>query len=152
MNANGSAAGAAPVKMKFQPPVQLQHSSDFYVSREAVSPRTTESDVTAAGPMMTLKVSMPGKFSHLPLNKPDAEALKSGSVTSIQQLISKVAQKTDGANYKCEANIDSMKTHRDHSPPQEMLGVTQLLGGPILPASVQGRGGDRRDQYGTIRL
>jgi len=111
-----------------------------------LSPQTAipEGDTTAAGPMLSLKVSMPGKFSHLPLNKDlVSEGPKSGTLTAIQQLINKVTQKTDPTSYKREMNIESMKTHRDHSPPKEGPAINQLLSGPMLPAS--SRGGDRRD-------
>ena len=102
---------------------------------------------------MSLKVSMPGKFSHLPLNKLEPQPIevhKAGSVAAIQQLLNKVQQKTapDGVGYKRDANIESMKTHREHSPPQEGLVINQILSGPIVTQ----RGADRNDQYGTVKL
>jgi len=45
---------------------------------------------------MSLKVSLPGKFSHLPINRdpsdPDGQT-KVGTATAIQQLLNKVQQK-----------------------------------------------------------
>ena len=55
----------------------------------------SDPDTTVAAPIMSLKVSMPGKFSHLPLNKSESqnsqhEGHKAGSVAAIQQLLNKV--------------------------------------------------------------
>jgi len=52
-------------------------------------------DTTVTAPIMSLKVSIPGKFCHLPLNKMESHNLqhedpKAGSVAAIQKLLNKV--------------------------------------------------------------
>jgi hypothetical protein len=67
---------------------------------------------------MSLKVSLPGKFSHLPINRdpsdPDGQT-KVGTATAIQQLLNKVQQKATSKHAKAENDIAHLKTQREHS-------------------------------------